>query len=437
MNRFIFSIFLTLLAVSTAAAQQSLDEIIVSQTGSGQFRSIQDALNSIPADNARSVVIFIKNGTYNEKLFIAKSHVALVGERRDSTRIVYAELRSNWTKAPNTRTIEAAQHDDWGAAVVNIGDNVTDVILANLTMHNNYGSLHGNNEHQFAVRGFNATRIAILYCTIRSDGGDALSLWNPSGIYYHANCSFEGWVDYVCPRGSCYITDSKFYGHNLSASLWHDGSYDKNQKFVIRNSAFDGVQNFPLGRHHRDAQLYLIDCTFSATMADRPIYSPKSPNVKPWLWGARHYFHNSRRDGGAFAWLADNLSEAKGALRPNDVTAAWTFGGTWDPEAMLPSVLPFAAIPQPRNGGYEVSTGGITLRWIAGRNATQHRIYFGNTSPPPLVATHSNASYTTGRLKPSTVYSWRVDEVTPSGIIPGDLWQFTTDANRSVGRMDE
>ena len=55
------------------------------------------------------------------------------------------------------------------------------------------------------------TRIILDNCKIISDGGDALSLWNtPDGMYYHNNCYFEGWVDYVCPRGYCFIENSQF-----------------------------------------------------------------------------------------------------------------------------------------------------------------------------------------------------------------------------------
>ena len=104
--------------------------IRVAQEGTGDFRTIQEAIDAVPAGNTRTVLILIGKGTYEEKLFITTSHLALVGEDRDSTRIIYAELRSNWVK----------EHDgsDWGSAVVNIGDGVTDIILANLTVHNNY-----------------------------------------------------------------------------------------------------------------------------------------------------------------------------------------------------------------------------------------------------------------------------------------------------------
>jgi len=76
------------------------------RTGPASFHSIQEALNSVPKNNEHLIIILIKKGVYTEKLFITKSNIALVGEDKDSTRIVYAELRSNWTKAPNTTGTE-------------------------------------------------------------------------------------------------------------------------------------------------------------------------------------------------------------------------------------------------------------------------------------------------------------------------------------------
>ena len=304
-------------------------DLTVAVRGGGDFRSIQEALDSVSQRIERPVVILIRNGLYREQLFIRRSSITLVGEDRDSTRIVAAVLREEWNRAHGG--------SDWGAGVVNIDTGTADITLANLTVLNNHGSLYGTHrKHQFAVRGA-GTRIRILNCNIISDGGDALSLWNrEDGMYYHADCTFEGWVDYVCPRGWCYITRSRFFGHNRpSASIWHDGSADRNQKFVITDSFFDGVSGFPLGRNHLDGQIYLINCRFSANMADRPFYRPPS-SPREWRWGARHYFFNCHREGGDYTWFWDNLHEAEGSPAPEEIDARWTFDGMWDPEADLP-----------------------------------------------------------------------------------------------------
>jgi len=308
------------------AAAREAKYLGVDSAGTWGYRSIQAALNSIPGGNRGPVVVFIRKGLYREKIFITKSNVSLVGEDRDSTRIEFPELRENWNR----------DHcgSDWGAGVVNIDTGVTDITIAGLTVYNNFGSLHNvYNKHQFAIRGA-GTRIMLLDCAVISDGGDAVSLWNrENGMYYHADCYFEGWVDFVCPRGWCYITRSKFFGHNTpSASIWHDGSADRSQKFVIRDSYFDGVPGFPLGRNHLDAQIYLINCRFSKNMADRPFFRPPS-SPREWQWGDRHYFYNCHRDSADYSWFRDNLASADGSPRAEEIDAGWTFDGKWYPEA--------------------------------------------------------------------------------------------------------
>ena len=404
------------LSVSTGRGAGE-ESCVVARDGTGDFLTIQSALDAIPEGNTRNVTLLIRKGVYAEKVYITKSHVTLLGEDRDSTRIQLAVLREDWNR----------DHagSDRGAGVVNIDTGVTDVTIANLTVYNNYGALHGTTKHQFAIRGA-GTRIMLLGCNVIADGGDTVSLWNrDDGMYYHAECYFEGWVDFVCPRGWCYITGSRFFGHNTpSASIWHDGSGNREQKLVIRDSFFDGVPGFPLGRNHLDAAIYLIDCRFSKNMADRPFYRPPS-SPREWQWGDRHFFSGCHRDSCDFPWLGDNLSSAEGAPRPDDIGARWTFGGRWDPEASMPSLLPHPILPHPRDNAAGIDPSGVRLSWVPARGARSHRIFFGNTNPPPFVCALDSSRFETGRLDSGAVYYWRVDESGGTDPAARRAWRFT------------
>jgi pectinesterase len=392
-------------------------DLVVAQDGGGNFRTIQEALDALPPDAPGYRVILVRNGEYREKLSITRSRVALVGEDRERTRVVFSELRSKWRET---------HPDDWGAAVVNVGAGVEDLVLANLTIRNDYGSRFGSSDHQFAVRsGAGTTRISVLHADVIADGGDTISLWNSaSGMYYHAGSRFEGHVDFFCPRGWAYATDCDFFSHSTTASIWHDGSADEDQKLVIRSSRFDGTPGFVLGRNTRDGQFYLVDCTFSAAMADRPIYLAREPET--FRWGLRAYFSGCRSEGGDLPWLADNLHHARGAPPADQIDARWTFAGRWDPEATLPPVLPFASLPAPRDHARGIPAERVRLRWVGGRNAAAHVVRFGRQAPPPVVARVEGSAYEPGPLAPGTTYVWRVDAVTPAGTIEGAAWSFTT-----------
>lgn len=331
-NLLFILISICLSALSFSQNDDNKNYIIVAKDSTADFVTIQDALNSIPQDHKNYFTVFIKDGIYNEKIFIEQSNLIICGESRDKTIIEFAELRKNWKQNHN---------DDYGSSVVNIKKDVSDLVFKSLTIINNYGKLYGDHDHAFAIRSFEGSiRIILDDCAVISDGGDALSLWNAdSGMYYHNNCFFEGWVDYVCPRGYCLIEDSKFYGRNLTASIWHDGSKNEDHKLVIKNSYFDGVEGFPLGRFHRDAQFYLIDCTFSSNMADRQIFFAPSNPPRVLRWGEKRiYYSNCKVKGKDYSWLDDNLEKSKEHPTKNEINSSWVFNGKWDPIKVLETV---------------------------------------------------------------------------------------------------
>jgi len=309
---------LMLFSLSLLAAEKRF--ITVSQDESGDFRTITDAIHSLPLFNYQRTVIFVKDGVYNEKIRIDQDYITIRGESREKTILQFSQLRSIWI----------ANKDSIGAAVINI--NGDDFILENMTVENTQPQI---GPHAFAIYG-TGTRTIILNCNVLSKGGDTVSLWDyKTGMYYHANCTFVGAVDFVCPRGWCFIRDSKFYELKKTASIWHAGGDNINQKFVIVNSQFDGVKGFELGRHHYEAQFYLIDCIFSDSMSTRPIYRVTYPNEperdRPFNWGERYYFLDNKSNI-KLEWNNNNLERAVGTPSKNQITPTWTFDGIWDPE---------------------------------------------------------------------------------------------------------
>lgn len=309
-------------------------DLVVAADGTGDCRTITEALARIPRDNRERKVVLVRKGTYREKLRVDASFVTLRGENRKETRIEYPQLNDEYHKNP----------DNIGRAVINLGGD--DFILENLTVANTAGIV---GPHSFTIYG-QSDKTVIVDCDILSEGADTLSLWKgDSGRYYHARCHIRGAVDFVCPRGWCYMTDCCLYETKDTAAVWHDGRMNKDMKFVLRSCRVEGVPGFVLARHHNDAQFYFLDCSFAKTMRDlqpkRVIYpldggKPSAEDLrrnadydKKNQWGERNYFSGSHREGGDFSWHADNLDKAPGAPKKEQITAAWSFAGTWNPES--------------------------------------------------------------------------------------------------------
>jgi pectin methylesterase-like acyl-CoA thioesterase len=67
-------------------------DIVVAKDGSGNYTSIQAAINAVPSNSAKRTDIYIKSGLYNtEKLIVPsnKQNVTLIGESRTKTIISY------------------------------------------------------------------------------------------------------------------------------------------------------------------------------------------------------------------------------------------------------------------------------------------------------------------------------------------------------------
>ncbi len=320
--------------------------LVVDRSNPKSFQTIQDAIEKAKKGNE----IVIKNGEYKEKLWIdsTKSFLTLRGENKAGVVIKYTQARDIW---------RCAHPDDYGAATLNIKG--SDISITNLTIINDYGLLNKEDQvipclnesgketqttvqkyalprekgekegekivrsdgHQFAMRSLpGATRLAFEDCVFISGGGDTVSPWDvENGLYYFNNCTIEGHVDMYCPRGNALAENCEFICHNMNAAIWHDGSANEYDQSIIKNSIFRGDKGFKLGRYHREAQLFLLGCTFYSNMADAPIYQASDRKL---AWGHRVKFNGSK--GLGFEWLKDNT-----AMKAEEVDFKRFFGERW------------------------------------------------------------------------------------------------------------
>src|SRR6476620_9052464 len=94
---FVFALFL----LNVNAQKQ----IIVAQDGSGNYKTIQEALNAVPEGNSKRVTIKVKNGIYKEVIIVdaTKNFISLVGEDKSKTILTFNNHAG--TKLPNGDTL--------------------------------------------------------------------------------------------------------------------------------------------------------------------------------------------------------------------------------------------------------------------------------------------------------------------------------------------
>ena len=179
-------IFCLLLAILSLARAAAAYDMVVAQDGSGDYTTVQAALDAIPDFHHARTTIFIKAGTYDEKLVLIKSkhHVTLVGEDRDTTILTHADHATvnpdgSLTGTETSSTIYV-RGKDFGAM--------------NLTFANTAGNVgpavalwvHGSHSHfrNCAFRGYQDT--------LRVSSQEA----------YFKKCYIEGAVDFIFDRST-------------------------------------------------------------------------------------------------------------------------------------------------------------------------------------------------------------------------------------------
>jgi pectin methylesterase-like acyl-CoA thioesterase len=164
-----------------ATLARTADRIVVAADGSGDFRTVQAAVDFAEAHREKPVVIFIRKGRYEELVRIGreKRHVHLVGEDRKGTVIAFTnndKLNPGWIR----RAVLGCEADDF--------------VLENLTVQNTTPYKGSQAEAVFV----NGER-----CVLRN--ADFLSFQdtlNLSGRVYVADSYIEGDVDYVWGYGT-------------------------------------------------------------------------------------------------------------------------------------------------------------------------------------------------------------------------------------------
>lgn len=179
-----------LISISLSAQQTWPGRLTVAQDGSGDYKTIQEAVNAVRDHSQVQVVIFIKKGVYYEKLVIPswKTKITLQGESRDSTIIT----NSDYSGKPYPGGRDATGRDKYStftSYTMLVQGN--DFRAENLTIQNTAGRVG-----QAVALHAEGDRCVIVNCNLLGNQ-DTLYVGVDTSRQYYLNCFIEGTTDFI------------------------------------------------------------------------------------------------------------------------------------------------------------------------------------------------------------------------------------------------
>ena len=246
MMRKVLGLLLLLVAVSGTWAQERRDTLVVSRDGTGDFRTLQEAVESARAFMDYTVTIYVKNGVYKEKVIVPSwvENIDIIGEDRDKTIITYDD-HANINKMGTFRTYTVKVEG-------------SDITFKNLTIENNAAQLG-----QAVALHTEGDRLKFINCRI---------LGNQNTIYtgakftrlYFKDCYIDGTTDFIFGPSTALFENcmihSKRNSYVTAASTPKEAKYG----YIFKHcklTAEPGVDKVYLGRPWRPyAYTLFIEC---------------------------------------------------------------------------------------------------------------------------------------------------------------------------------
>ena len=217
-------------------------DFTVAADGSGDFKTVQEAINAVPDFRKKETIIFIKKGTYKEKLVLpaSKNMVTFVGEDRDGTILThddYAQKKNRFGEEMGTTG---------STSFYIFGEQFT---ARDLTFENSAGPVG----QAVAVR-VDGDRAMFENCRFLGHQ-DTLYPHGENSRQYYKNCYIEGTTDFIFGWSTAVFEGCTIHSKSGGSYITAASTTDETPHgFVFLNCQFtadDGVRNIYLGRPWR------------------------------------------------------------------------------------------------------------------------------------------------------------------------------------------
>lgn len=186
-------VVITFTTMERTQPEKRVYDAIVAQDGSGDYTTVQAAIDAAPEGRGKPWLIFIKNGQYKEHVDVpaTKPYLHFIGQSRDGVVIKDDRLSGG----------DNAVHVSIGATVVVNADNT---FFESLTMENIYGHEKQNGPQALALN-TGGDRIALNNVALLSYQDTWITTSTQKNRHYIKNSLIEGAVDFIYNGGDVYL----------------------------------------------------------------------------------------------------------------------------------------------------------------------------------------------------------------------------------------
>lgn len=223
--------------------------MVVAQDASGDFTTVQEAINAAKGFPDKQVTIQVKNGIYREKVEVYEwnNNISIIGENREKTIITFDDYFDK---------LNLGRNSTFHTPTFLVQGN--DFYMANLTIQNTAGEVG-----QAVALAINANRIKVENCNITGNQ-DTLYVTGEGFKQYFLNCFISGTTDFIFGQATVFFEDCEIQSRSNSFITAASTPEGLNFGYVFKNcklTAEAGLDAVYLGRPWRTyAKTAFLDC---------------------------------------------------------------------------------------------------------------------------------------------------------------------------------
>lgn len=307
---------LALTIAANAKSYDNADTIVVAQDGTGEFTTVNKAIEVCRAFMEYHKVIYIKNGIYKEKVIIPSwlTNIELLGEDRDKTIITYDDHANREDNNP----VFDPGHKMGTFRSYTLKVEGTNITLKNLTVENSCPRLG-----QSVALHTEGTRLLFVNCRFLGNQ-DTVYTGQPYTYLYFKNCYIDGTTDFIFGPSTAWFEGCTILGKINSYYTAASTPKDVKYGYVFNNCKFTvGAEcsKIYLGRPWRPyAYTLVMNSELPKQLTPEGWYNWGNPqNEKTARYMEYHNYGPGAKTDKRVAWDKLLTSEEAAKVTPSDV----------------------------------------------------------------------------------------------------------------------